>query len=310
MFVFNKKALLATAAILSTLATSAMAEDSTATANAGTQQSSSSLGSLIAGKTKASYMLWLTGPKWKAIDGTEGDGKSLALTHFPSLGYKISSKWSASVTQMMTQSFDSDSSKEHWVMNDPYISFSNSNITSSSKYNTSLAGYVRYYAPFSQSTNKKVGSYTDQGNGAVRVAFMPTKTFLDGALSISSTDLFQYRLARSSAHERADLTNGANSKRAGDSAREDYKFLFDNSIEYDFNSKIGVYLEYSTAAFRHNTNGQLTTFNDPDTGQYVSPGVNWAPTKKVLVNPYISWGPTSYQINNADVGVVVQYTFL
>lgn len=308
MFSLNKKYLLA-AAILSTLsATVAVAEDSTATTNAGSQQSTFSLESILAKKAKANYLLWLSGPKWKALDGTEGEGKSLTLQHFPSIGYKISSKWSVSATQMMTQAFDSDPSKEHWTMNDPYFTFSNNNITSSSKYGTSLSGYIRYYAPFSQATNRGVAKYSDQGNGAIRLLLTPTKTFMDGAISLTGVTLVQTKLAKSTEAERA--ANPANKGHVGDGIREDYKFAFNPALEYDPSSKFGVYLEYFTGYFRHNTAGHWTTFNNADTGQYLSPGINWMPTKKVLVNPYLSWGPTSYQINNADIGVQVQYTFL
>jgi hypothetical protein len=87
--------------------------------------------------------------------------------------------------------------------------------------------------------------------------------------------------------------------------------VLDPTINYQISPKLEVYLEYATGYLRHQTSGHFVTNpRTPSDGQYVSPGLNWSPTKRIALNPYLSWGPTFRGLKNTDIGLQAQYSFL
>ena len=301
MFAINTKGLLA-AVLTLTLSSAALADSSIAAEAAPSgQASTTSIGSMIASKAKASYFMEFFGMNGKAIDGQEGGGSDLTINHYGSVGWKLSNKWTVKATQAMQQRIRKKvEGQDDFIMTDPYFTFSNSKIASSDKYGTNLAGYVRYYAPFSRATNQNVGTANDQGNGAIRLLVAPSKTFMDGALTISCPSFIQYRLNKSTAQERSALNNG-------DSSRIDYRAFINPIVAYSLSAKTEAYLEFGTNYINHSTKGTWSNIQDV---AYISPGLNLSPAKKVLVNPYVAWDVSAIQLNKASIGVNAQYTFL
>ncbi len=281
--------------------------DSAASAPAAQSSTSSALEALKK-KVKLSYQAWLSGPTAKSLSGnSDGNGTNLTLTHYVGTGYRITKALSINVTQPFQQKIDEQPASvvDPLTSLDPYMTLSHGSIAGSEKYGTSLSGYLRYYMPLSRATNKSANAFSanDAGNGAVRLLVTPSKSFMDGALSISGTTLVHYRLAKQSSQERAVAK--------GTGTRNDYYFLFNPSISYDISSKVGVYVEYATGTLTHNTgDGNWTKLNNADLGQYISPGINWQASKRLGVNPYVSWGPVFRGVKNTNIGVIATYTFL
>lgn len=301
---------------LALLASPAAFADSAASAPAG-QSSSSNVLETLKKKVKLSYTAEILGATTKSLSGNSaGGGTNLIWNHYVGTGYRITKPLSINITQPFRQNIDEKpaSVADPLVVNDPYLTLTHASLAGSEKYGTSLSGYVRYYMPLSRSTNRNAkvddnarvaaaGAPNDQGRGAVRVLLTPSKTFMDGALTLAGTTLVQYRIAKRSSAERAALV--------GDPMRNDYYFLFNPSVAYQVSSKVEAYVEYATGALTHNTgDGNWTKMNDPDYGQYVSPGVNWQASKRLLVNPYFSMGPVFRGLKNVDIGLIAAYTFL
>lgn len=296
------------AAAFAALCLPAHAETATASAAPAVQSSTSGFDlSKIRQNMRASYQMWLYGMNTRAMSGNlDGSGTNLNITHYATLGYKVSRKWSVSVTQPFNQTIDEKPASEvdPVVSLDPYITFSNASITKSDRYGTNLSGYIRYYAPLSRSTNRaaNAGARSDAGNGALRLLVTPSKTFMDGALTVSGTTLLQYRFPGNSSAERA--------ARGGSAIREDYYILFNPSVAYAISSKVEAYVEYASGYLRHSTDGKFSKFNDPVYGQYISPGINWQASKRLALNPYLSVGPVFRGVKNTDIGVIGTYSFL
>ena len=257
---------------------------------------------------RAFYEMWLRGMNTQALSGNiNGSGMSLAITHTFGVGYKLSDKWAIGVTQGFTQSIDDKpaSEKDPWVANDPYLMVSNTSLYKNEKYGVNVFGYMRYYVPVSRASSQNVdkAARTDAGKGSVRLYFNPTKTWLDGKLTLNLITLFQYRIASRSDADRA-AANG------GSSARENWYFLFDPILAYTVNSWAELYLEYATGYLRHSTDGHMTKLNDTGDGQYLSVGWNFLVGKKLLLNPYLSAGPVFRGVKNTDIGLIASYTFL
>ena len=274
---------------------------------------------------KANYLAWLIGPSTKALDGDVGNTgyNQLTLIHYPSVGFKLNPKMTLMATTPVTQKFGAQSSEkpaEQLTPNDPYISLSHSALLKNEKLGFNMSGLLRYYAPFSTATNNGFATKTDARNGQVRFLLNPTKTFFDEKLTVSAQSFVQYRFARSSAQERIVKT--------GKDIQEDYYYVLDPSISYDFSAKFSVGLEYCSGYMRHTSNGHFSNTGDTTYGQYLSPNATWSPTKKLMINPYLSWGESaassikafkmaSYDntsdkafYKNMDIGMIVQYTFL
>jgi len=286
----------------------AHAETATASAAPAAQSSTSGFDlSKIRQNMRASYQMWLYGMNTRAMSGNvDGSGTNLNITHYTTLGYKVSRKWSVSVTQPFNQVIDEKPASEvdPLVALDPYITFSNASITKSERYGTNLSGYVRYYAPFSRSTNRAAdrGARTDAGNGALRLLVTPSKTFMDGALTVAATTLVHFRLPGNSSAERA--------AKSGSAIHENYYILLNPSVSYALSSKVEAYVEYASGYLRHSTDGKFSKFNDPVYGQYVSPGINWQASKRLALNPYMSVGPVFRGVKNTDIGLIGTYSFL
>ncbi len=136
----------------------------------------------------------------QALSGNkDGTGTALAINHTFGVGYRLSKKWSIGLTQSFTQSIDDvpSTEKDPFVANDPYLMVSNTSLWNSEKYGMNVFGYIRYYFPFSRATSQTVAKAgaKDAGMGSVRVYVNPTKTWLDGRLTLNLVTFAQFRLA-------------------------------------------------------------------------------------------------------------------
>lgn len=257
---------------------------------------------------RAFYEMWLRGMNTQALSGNvSGGGTALAINHTFGVGYRLGSKWAVGFTQGFTQSIDDKptAEKDPWVANDPYLMVSNTSLYKNEKYGINVFGYMRYYLPFSRATNQNVvkAARTEAGAGSVRLYVNPSKTWLDGKLTLNLVTLAQYRLATRSDADRAAANSGS-------SAREDWFFIFDPLLEYTLVDWASIYLEYATGYIKHSTDGHFSKLNDASDGQYVSVGSNILVGKKLLLNPYLSAGPVFRGVKNTDIGLIASYTFL
>lgn len=303
--------LMAAMAVVTTL--DARAEGSSASPAAESSASSGDFLGSLQKKGIASYLAWLTGPNTQALSGNkDGSGTNLTLTHFATIGYKLTDKMSLTATQAVQQLIDDKPAKEvnPWVFTDPYLTLSHSKLAHAEGLATAfnLSGYLRYYVPVGRGTHdtNNAGRVNDTGYGAMRVFVNPSLSWFDGKLSLSPQTLANFKFASLSREERARRAGGGN----GD--REDFYVLFDPVLDYQISSKVDVYIEYATGYLRHHSNGKFVTNpRTPGDGQWVSPGLNWSPTKHIALNPYFSWGPEfKGGLKNTDIGLQAQYSFL
>jgi len=281
------------------------AESSAQYPSAGTSSTLSRAWERIRRDISGSHTIWLIGPNTQALSGNkDGSGTNLTIIHYPSIGYRLGSKWKVSVTQPFNQVIDENPKSSQFGFTEPYINFSNSRILHSDIYGAHLSGAIRYYFPVAKSSYSAVntGSPRDAGHGSVRIALMPSKSFLDGSLKLAFTGLFLYRFNKNSPAQR--LAKG------GPDYREDFYFLVTPNLAYEINSDLEVYAEYATGYIRHTTNGKFSKLNDPDYGQWISVGTNHQIGKRLSLNPYLSVGPVFRGIKNTDIGLLGTYAFL
>lgn len=280
--------------------------DSTASApNSSTSSSTSQLLEKIGKNIKAVYEVDLTGPNTSALSGNKDGTTQLKLAHYPSVGYRIGSKWKVSVTQPFTQLIDNkpESEAQAFTTGDPYMTFANSRILGSDRYNANLSGFVRYYAPLSQAniSARKAASPKDTGNGRVRIFLDPSISFLGGDLSFDLTHNLYLRLASRNDQDRI----AAN----GNPYRNDMDYLPDFYVNYQLTKSLQPYIEFA-ALLHHTTDGHWTHFNTPDDGFSINPGVNIAVSKKLLIIPSATFGPKFTGLANAGLTLQTIYTFL
>ncbi|MGZ3655331.1 MAG: hypothetical protein ACXVB9_04490 [Bdellovibrionota bacterium] len=311
-------------AILLTMASvPALAEE----ASTSTAENAAASSSFLERHGKANYLMWLTGPRTEALSGNkDGTGTNLMMRHYPTLGFKFNDDISLTATELMTQTYNdkTDLESRHFTVDDPYLTLDDAKLLHSETYGTNLDAYVRYYVPVSRASRDGFNTGylpsdtlapNDAGNGQIRFYLNPTKTFLDGALTFSGAVLANVKLSRLSTEERIARQQTELLKNGGDldtatGARENAYIFLDPTVTYSVSSKVDLYLEYSTGYLHHSTAGSWTKLTDPNEGQYISPGINWAAAKKLNVNPYISWGPVFQGLTKADLGLQIQYTFL
>lgn len=252
---------------------------------------------------RAGYDMELGGPTIKSLSGnTAGAGTSISIDHYFGIGYKLPGNWAWGVKQSFTQSIDEvpTATKDPFVANDPYTTIVNSSVVKSEKYGMNLLAYLRYYAPFSRATSAETNKLgrKDAGNGRVRFLISPSKTWLDGDLTLSLTSFLQYRLASNS--------KAARQSRNGSPHRDDLAFVFDPILSYSFTKEVSAYFEYAFD-MNHSTEGKWTKYKLQD---YVLLGGNFQATKKLLLNPYIASAPSRNEFQNASVGINAYYKFL
>jgi hypothetical protein len=277
--------------------------------SAGNSSSSNAWWETASKSMRASYLFRLAGPSVQSLSGNAtGGGTSLAITHFPTLGYRIGSKWSVSATQPFSQRIDEApaAQADPFVANDPYVTFTNGNILSQARHGVSLSGYLRYIIPVSRATNQnsKLGRRPDAGNGAVQVYLGASRSELDGKVTVAVAALGRYRIPGLSSQERGALS--------GSSVREDYFLLLNPSVSYAFSPKYDVYIEYISGFLTHSTDSKWTKFNDPNVGQLVSVGTN-AYLGRLSINPSLSAGPKFNQLKilkTTSIGLDVSYSFM
>ncbi len=292
---------------------------------------STSVWDSISKNAKASYLLWITGPRSESLSGNvSGGGTSLGATHYLGLGYSLGKGYTLRLTNVVAQVIDEDDTNKPATISDPYLTLSLPPLIKLEQYAFAVSGYVRYYLPLSRSTQDgvNVGAKDDKGRGQFRIYLNPNKSFFDGALTFNFVNLFQFKFNANTPQERFDkatiqkaLTGKGNLGSNVISYREDMYYVFNPSVAYAASSKLEAYVEWASL-WRHTTNGKWSSVDHPSDGQYISPGVNWTPTKKVLVNPYISYQLSAVNVkddpangvkkglDHFDIGVQLQYTFM
>lgn len=233
-------------------------------------------------KFRAGTDIWWIGPTSKDIDGRAiGRGPDMQIRYYPSIGYKITPKMTVRAAiegrQFIRPKDLEDPTRKDFVLVDPYVTLSHSALLESEKFASSLAGSLRYYVPSSRPTHDGIGGRNDRGNGMVRVGLVPSKSFLDGDLTISSANYLYYRFAQ---EKHPNHTN--------------YEMLFVPSVAYTVSPKLEVAVEYATGYIRHSkatgVNHNLSRLNAQDgLGQWISPSITYTPNKYVSFNPAISW---------------------
>lgn len=280
---------------------------------------------------RASYLLWLQGMRSEALSGNrDGTGTSLVADHYAALGYSLGSGYSVKLTNLMRQTIDEDPTNRPTEFMDPYLTLSKSKLIDVEKAQFGVDTYLRYYIPVSNGTinGKNRGVINDTGRGQLRVYINPNKAFFDGALTFNFATLTQFKFNANTPQERFDKatiekakTGRGNLGTSVVSYREDMYFVFNPSVAWTASSKVEAYVEWASL-WRHTTNGKWSSVNHPADGQYISPGINWTPTKKILVNPYISYQLSAINkkddpangmdkgLGNFDIGLQMQYSFL
>lgn len=285
---------LAAALIFTSYSWQAMADSSSASASAPANSSSSSIFSKVKENIKFTYINELYGMNSKSLSGNlDGSGRNLTMNHYESLGYKLGKGWSVAGTAVFRQHIDENPDTQTFEKRDPYFTVSNAALFNNERYGTSLYFFARYYAPFSRATKRGVNSRTDAANGLVRIALNPSKTWLDGKITTTLGTSTYIRFAKNAP-----------------AVHENYFFYLNPSVSYSVSSKLEAYLEWNTGYLRHTTDGKWTSMKDASGGGYLSPGVNWMPTKKITINPYISWSEPVYQIKNTDIGITSIFSIL
>lgn len=306
---------------LTASATAKASDNSAANYSSPTMSSASQMLQTLKKNAKSYYLLEVAGPTIKSLSGnsegnevsvggTQYGGTNLTFIHYLAAGMKLGSKWTVMVSQSAAQYVDEVpvGTRDSFVMNDPYITFSNSRILAVPQAKFALNGYVRYYAPLSRLSNQRIDSAApnEAGRGTVRLTLNPNFSWLDGALALNFYNLFHYRFSAVSNPERT-------AKNGGSASRADYYHIFDPILSYSINSKVDVYLEYA-AYMRHNSrpNAEGKQWSRLDSEHSLSPGLYISAAKGLFLNPYISWGgePSLSRIGKSTIGLAAQYTFL
>jgi hypothetical protein len=285
----------------------------------------------------ASYLLWAQQMHTEALSGNrDGTGTNLLFEHFFTVGAKLSKKVSLKGTVYFDQNIDEDDTTRQWEPGDVYLTLSDNSLVHSDVYGFNLDGYVRLYAPTSPRTINGInaGGTSDMGHGKMRLLLNPVKTWFDGKLSFSGLAYMNFYFNRMSPQERFDAGTreaAKGGKATPTSTRQDMYLVLDPSLTYSVSSKVDVYIEWASGVLRHFTSGvtgtgpvdsRWTSINNPSDGMYLSPGVNWNPTKKLSLNPYLSYQLSAVHdtdvnsvkrrvsLFHADIGLQVSYAFL
>ncbi len=301
---------------------SARAEEAVATSES---SSGNSVWNAIQKNGKASYLLWLYGMHTEALSGNrDGTGTNLTADHYFAIGAALGKGFTLKMTNLGRQSINEapEAAGKSFVFQDPYFTLSKSGLLKNEAMAFNMDAYLRYYAPFSRPNvdARNKGAIDDKGRGVIRVYVAPSKSFFDGKLTFNGTMLTNIKLNSKTPQERFDAatrefakTGKGNDGASVVSYRKDMYFLADPSIAYTVSNKLEIYLEWY-ALWEHTTNGKWTSIDEPESDQTISPGLNWTPTKKILVNPYLEYKTSlekkERKFGVASVGVQMQYTFL
>ena len=263
--------------------------------------STSSTQSTILKNSIASYTMWVTGPTTGALDGKEGVGSKVALDQFAKVGYRVSSKWTVSFTQPWTNTIREAAGKDRNLMwQNPYLTASNSNITQSTRYGTKLSGYLRYYMPLSHSSADNVGKRVDTKNGVLRAVLDPTKTFADGAVTVSGA-IYAHRLF--AGEKPGEAT----------SEQRDWRFYLYPRVTYQATDTFQPYvayfndLEHVRLDKTRAGGGRWQSFNDKHLAEL---GFDWQPIAGLNLNPYLEYPLSISPSPNMTVNLIAEYAFL
>jgi hypothetical protein len=288
------------------------------------------------------YLNWLTGMHTEALSGNrDGTGTNLEDDHFLAFGGRLAKNTKLMLTLWAAQNIDETTGDRNGARQfqpgDPYLTLSQNKIVDLERYQFTLDGYLRFYFPTSLNTVNSLnkGTATDYGHGMVRVYLSPTKGWFDGKLTFQPNVFWNYYFNSMSPTERFNRSTtqaALDGSTKPSSVRSDMYLILDPILDYTINSKVDIYLEWASGKIRHYTSGVQTdasgthsvdgrwsSINHPTDGDYLSPGLNWAPTKKISVNPYLSYQLSGVNdssavkrrisLFHADIGLQAQYTF-
>ena len=93
------------------------------------QESTSNTSDYVKKHFAASYIGWLTGPRWSALDGgEEGAPSNTSVDHYFTLGYKFNDKLKLAATQIGSSLMGAKNAEQHFAWHDPYVTLSTKGI--------------------------------------------------------------------------------------------------------------------------------------------------------------------------------------
>lgn len=253
----------------------------------------------IRDRGKAVYTMWVTGPTVESMDGKTGAGSDLTLNQFAMVGFKLSSKWTVSATQYWTNTTrELKPTETNLSFKDPYVSFTNSSITSSRRYGTNLMAQVRYYLPISPESINTRGAGSDFRNGRLRFRIEPSKTMADGLIDLKLTSFFIKNLSSGQRNE-------------GVTAQKNSVVWFYPSLNFNVSDSFQPYVAYSNYLENYNdqNRGGAIRWNRFNEKHNLELGFNWQPAKGFNINPYLEYGPV-FIPKASSVGLIAEYAFL
>lgn len=281
------------------------APSATAATDAGAQvgTSEASAQESIIDRMSVKYTLEALGPTLGTLDGNDGPGANLTLNHYWSFGYKISDRVSATLTPYFTTPIraanpDGD---DNLVFGDMYLTVFHNRLYKNEKYGINVAGYIRGYFPTSKASNDPdlAGTAKEQQNGKARIRLLPSKKWLDGALTFTMDTSFYVPFRKA----------GLGADRA--SSQRDYYFYFFPNLSYQVNDAWATYIAYNAplSHFKDTSRGGNGRFERFSNGNSVEVGFEWTGVKGLLVNPFVAINQGK-NIADADLAIVAQYSIL
>lgn len=277
------------------------------------QETTASAGSFLKDKFSMSYTGWLTGPHIDALDGgVDGANSNLNIDHFYALGYKINSDMVWRITQDVTQQFGKTydaPDQQAFVVHNPYTTLAHSHLYEDKNRGINVAGYIRYYIPVANADRQgknAPGMQKDQTNGLLRMKLDPTKTFLDGSLTISLMTFVYRGLAGKAPGE--DVPN-----------QRDWFVYFYPGIQYQATKTLAPYIRYSSVMEHYgqekasNGGGHWQALTDNHNLEF---GFDYNPTASITITPYTEFGaPGSgagkpWQFSKNTLGLIAQWDFI
>lgn len=248
----------------------------------------------------ASYTVWLTGPRVKALDGVADSGHALKIRHFPTFGYDLGSGLKVSATQYFTTWVRNEPKGErNFQLNNPYLTLSSEPLWQN-RSGAKLDAYVRYYLPLSHDSADNVGKRRDTKRGLARVKLDPSQTFFDGFLTVNMT-VYAYRAFAGAKPDRAtpkqlDWYLWLNPRLSVQASDRLFPFLgYLNVLEhYRYNEAAGGGSGWSKLYDQHQ----------------IELGINWLATNTLMVSPYLEYGGDKWVPRESALGVIVDWALL
>lgn len=270
------------------------------------------------------------------LDGQNGPGSTLVLTHYPSFKYKFHPNYSVSVSQGWYQHLGADSHNNPEVddnpeqkpsetfepATDPYVTVSAGSLWTAG--NFKLPTFLRYYVPVFLGTRTN-GTRKDVAYGKFRFQTTPTYNAFDNLLELSCPSRMEYfipGIARDYASRTGTSYYSAGTEAPAGTKRVDYRFLFLPTIAVNVTDKFQPYVQWISGYIHHHAVGGYTSIDDSKAaaegrGHGMEVGFNYTITDKLSINPYLDFGAAnavnqdyiSYNIKQAAYAIGVDYSF-